>query len=83
MRTHWPVFPGGCPHISLYVPSGNLVFALVPDGLCYGFWWVGVCRPVAPVTGPGKTSVFFKGISEAAVTLRMRKRYCLLLGNCR
>lgn len=36
MHTRWFVFPGGRPHISLYVLDGNLVFALVPGGLCSG-----------------------------------------------
>lgn len=37
MRTRWLVLPGGRPDVSLCVPGGNLLFALVPGGLCSGF----------------------------------------------
>lgn len=51
--------------------------------------WVGVFRPVAPETGPGRTSVFLKGSHVAVVALilkclskrmRIMKKYPLVLG---
>lgn len=66
----WFVFPGGRPHVVLYVPGGNLVFALFPDGLRSGF--VGRCcfqDSIVSEMGPCRTSVFLKGSSAAVVAL--------------
>lgn len=53
------MFPGGRPHVGLYVPGGNLVFALVPGGLRSGF--VGrAFGPGAAETGAGQDFCVYK-----------------------
>lgn len=68
MRAYWFVYPGGCLHTSLYVPDGNLVFALVPGGLHSGSaGWCFHASNVAPETGRGRISLFLKGSCVAVV----------------
>lgn len=64
----WCVFPGGRLHVSLYVPDGNLVFALVPDGFILDLPPC-VFRPVALEMGLRRISVFLKGSRVALAAL--------------